>query len=271
MKRHVLLVASLFIASFYVSSLNHITGGYFPFFGGLVNFVTQRTINKSSAASDVNGLVTAQWALKDDTDRLTAKIADKDGQMISEATFIPQYEEDGGWVLINGVKWATRNVGTPGTFVQGLEDYGSYYQWNKGTTNFLLWEDYYNSSYWNSTSWLKANDPSPAGYRVPTSAEIQSLVNTAYVSNEWTSRNGIYGRKFTDKATGKSLFLPAAGCRGDGDGILGGIGSYGEYWSSTQFEDFIDSAYELSFYSGNTLWSDWNVKSNGYSVRPVAE
>jgi len=34
-------------------------------------------------------------------------------------------------VVINGVKWATRNVDKPGTFVANPEDFGMLYQWNR--------------------------------------------------------------------------------------------------------------------------------------------
>ncbi|MCL1943283.1 MAG: fibrobacter succinogenes major paralogous domain-containing protein [Candidatus Azobacteroides sp.] len=178
-------------------------------------------------------------------------------------------KDDGNWVLINGVKWATRNVGAPHTFVQNFEDYGGYYQWNKGTTDFLLNDDFYNSVYANSMFWLPGNDPSPVGYRVPTLAEIGSLTNTTYVKYEWTTQNGISGGRFTDRATGSSIFLPAAGYRYSNDGTLYGDDYRGYYWSSTQG----DSRYacDLGFGSGGADWSYWNYKSDGRSVRPVAE
>ncbi len=257
--------------SFYVNSFNNITGNYYPCLGGLVNFNTQGNVNKLFAIANKDGLVTVQWTPKDDKDFLTAKLVDKDGQAIAEATFTPKLEEeDGDWVLINGVKWATRNVGTPGTFVQNPENYGGYYQWNKGTTDFLLRDNYDNSSYHKSTSWLPANDPSPAGYCVPTSAEIQSLRNSAYVKYEWTTRNGVYSGRFTDRASGKYIFLPAAGYRHLNDGTLNCVGSDGFYWGSDS-EQNEDYAYCRRFNSGYAYGGPWGLKSFGCSVRPVAE
>jgi len=88
---------------------------------------------------------------------------------------------DGG-VLINGVKWSTRNVNVPGTFAIKPEKAGMFYQWNRN----IGWSatDPLSSSpsgrSWNSsnptgTTWDKTNDPSPAGWRVPTLNEIQKL------------------------------------------------------------------------------------------------
>ena len=34
-------------------------------------------------------------------------------------------------VVINGVKWATRNLDQPGTFAAKPEDSGMFYQWNR--------------------------------------------------------------------------------------------------------------------------------------------
>ena len=169
------------------------------------------------------------------------------------------------WVLINGVKWATRNVGA-----SKPEDYGGYYQWNSPTTNFLLYNDYYNSNYPKSTTWLPSNDPSPSGFRVPTLAEIQSLTNSTYVKYEWTTHNGVSGGRFTDRATGNCIFLPAAGYRFSNVGVHAGSGGF--YWSSTRYDSH--DAYGLRFVSGYADWDyggDSHYKSTGLPVRPVAE
>ena len=43
------------------------------------------------------------------------------------------------------------------------------------------------------TSWTRANDPCPQGWRVPTGNELCSLMNAG---NTWTTRNGVNGRVF---------------------------------------------------------------------------
>ncbi|MCL2776303.1 MAG: fibrobacter succinogenes major paralogous domain-containing protein [Oscillospiraceae bacterium] len=171
-------------------------------------------------------------------------------------------------VVINGVRWATRNVGAPGTFASSPCDYGEYYQFNKGTTDFLLFDDYNNSVYANSDSWFPANDPSPSGWRVPTNDDIQKLTDTNYVTYEWIDNNGIIGSKFTDKATGNSIFLPATGHRGDSNGALYHVGDYGCYWSSTiSYSSYV--YYLNSGKDANDLVYD--NRPNGFSIRPVAE
>ena len=180
-------------------------------------------------------------------------------------------------VWINGVCWATRNVGAPGTFVENPEDAGMFYQWNRNI-GWNATDPMINSNggtTWNSsdptgTAWTKANDPSPAGWRVPTLAEIQSLLNTTYVTRTWTTQNSVNGLKLTDIATSNTLFLPAAGYRWHEDGTLYSAGSSGFYWSSTRYDFISWAAYSLQFWSSLTNWVDY-ARGRGSNVRCVAE
>ena len=174
-------------------------------------------------------------------------------------------------VVINGVKWATRNVDTPGTFAAKPEDSGMFYQWNRKkaspTTGIVTSWDYGHSI---GNIWEKTNEPSPAGWHVPTLDEIKTLFNTDKVSNEWITKNGRNGRRFIDKATGDTLFLPAMGFRGYGDGNLYNVSQEGRYWCGTQSDNM---ACDLGF---NSNGADWNclgsfVRNFGFNVRSVAD
>ena len=173
-------------------------------------------------------------------------------------------------VVINGVKWATRNVDAPGTFADKPESAGMFYQWNRkkawNTTDKEVtdWDD----STLVGTSWEKANDPCPKGWRVPTIDEIKKLLDKDKVTSEWTTRNGINGRLFTDKSTGNALFLPAVGNRYGLDGTLYGVGTYGSCRSSTQYSETY--AYYFHFNSGSAVRYSGN-RRYGLSVRAVAE
>jgi uncharacterized protein (TIGR02145 family) len=176
-------------------------------------------------------------------------------------------------VMINGVCWATRNVGEPGTFTDKPEDTGMYYQWNRKvgwSTNDPM-KDSNGGTVWNSsipagTAWEKDNDPSPPGWRVPTREEIQKLSDTDKVTNVWANENNVNGRRFTDKTTGNSIFLPAAGGRGNNDGQLGNVGISVNYWSDTPSDSI--NAYLLNFTS-SMLQVAGGYRRGGYSIRPV--
>jgi uncharacterized protein (TIGR02145 family) len=178
-------------------------------------------------------------------------------------------EEIPAIVEINGVRWATRNVDQPGTFTTNPEDAGMYYQWNRkqawpATDSVTGWDN----SDAPGNSWAKENDPSPAGYRVPTIKELKRLLDKDKVSIEPTWVKGIAGCKFTDKATGASIFLPAAGYRYNYCGTLNDVGKEGYYWSNTARKS--SHAYSMSlrdFYNNDKK----DYRRKGFSVRPVAE
>ena len=179
-------------------------------------------------------------------------------------------------VLINGVRWATKNVNTPGTFAASSEASGMFYQWNSKTAwaatgSVTGWNSSWNggfTTYSASNTWVTANDPSPTGYRVPTYAEICSLMDTTKVSSIWTTQNNIYGNKFTDKTNGNSIFLPASGFRDWYSGTLYDDAFIGHYWVSTVLN--AGDAYTLSSFNSGAGWIGFRFPS-GLSVRPVAK
>ena len=173
-------------------------------------------------------------------------------------------KEQAECVEINGVCWATCNVDAPGAFTDNPEDAGMFYQWNRkkgwpATGTVTGWD----SSYPTGTTWETANNVCPAGYRVPTDTEIQSLIAAG---SQWTTQNGVAGRVFG--SGDNSLFLPAAGYRNSSDGSLYDAGSYGYYWSSTQNNS--SYAYYLDFNSSDAGRSN-SYRYYGFSVRCVAE
>jgi len=175
------------------------------------------------------------------------------------------------FVTINGVKWATCNVAAPGTFTANPEEVGMFYQWNRkvgwsstdpmiNSNGETIWD---NSLPWG-TSW--SYNPSPAGFRVPSNSEFQTLLNKDKVTCIGTTRNGIYGRLFTDKTTGNAIFLPVTGYRGN-SGTLYDVGIEGYYWSSTDLSNTsYGDAYALR---GTNMF--YCYETYGLSVRPVAE
>jgi uncharacterized protein (TIGR02145 family) len=110
-----------------------------------------------------------------------------------------------------------------------------------------------------------AYDPCPAGYRVPTQAQWSGILNnnTQSAVGSWTSSSTNYdsGRFF-----GASLLLPAAGNRNDINGSLYTRGSYGYYWSSTNY----GSGRLLLFQNSSSSLNGYNF-TNGFSVRCIAE
>ncbi|MBO4315943.1 MAG: hypothetical protein J5867_08295 [Prevotella sp.] len=174
-----------------------------------------------------------------------------------------------------GTLWACCNVGA-----SSPEQYGGYYAWGETHEKALYNWDTYQYGYYNfdgdyshlvnigsdisSTQYDAATANWGAPWRMPTLDEIKKLLDNC--DSEWTTENGVYGRRFTSKINRGSIFLPAAGYRSDGDLDL--AGSNGLYWSSTQLPSYSRGAYGLLFGSGDAYWSYFD-RDYGFTVRPV--
>jgi len=176
-------------------------------------------------------------------------------------------------VKINGVIWGERNVDAPGTFAATPESYGMFYQWNRKTA----WHATGDVTGWDDTDpsgdvWAAANDPCPVGWRVPTKAEQATLVATDKVTCEWTTLNGVSGCRFTDRASGASIFFPAAGYRDNTAGALRFAGDGGLYWSGSWSDpsNFTSASWSLHFISASAR-QNCDFRRTGFSVRCVRE
>jgi hypothetical protein len=170
--------------------------------------------------------------------------------------------------------WAEKNVGA-----NRPEDDGLYFSWGNvdghtGTDGYDFGSN--NDGPYASTpgAALEGNIPSNITYdaamhnmgapcRMPTVSEFQEL--NANCISEWTTQNGVNGRRFTSRINGNSLFFPASGHRSGTS--LYSRGSLGYYWSST----LASAAYARNMgvnstgvgpaYTGNRFY--------GFSVRAV--
>lgn len=187
--------------------------------------------------------------------------------------------------LPSGTLWATCNVGatTP-------EGYGDYFAWGETQPkDYYDWDTYqhcngdydqltkycndsdygYNGFTDNLTVLQPSDDAATAnwgsGWRMPTQAEFQELLNNTTVS--WTQQNGVNGRLFT-ASNGNSLFLPAAGHHwGDEPSYAG---SYGLYWSSSLYMDYPFIAGHFGYHnSDDYCYVAGTARGYGQSVRAV--
>ena len=178
----------------------------------------------------------------------------------------PRTHDEG--VVINGIRWATRNVDAPGTFAPMPESPGMLYQWNRkvawNTTDREV--EGWDNSLPEGTKWYAENDPCPEGWRVPTREELQSLYDSGSV---WVTYNEIRGRLFGTAPN--QIFLPLVGWRLGGDGSLLAVGAT-MYRSSTQFDS--EHATSLGFFDSDfnyhiVVGADWRpIASN---IRCVAK
>ena len=99
-------------------------------------------------------------------------------------------------------------------------------------------------------------------WQIPSLDQIKELCDSTYTTAEWTTLNGVNGRKITSKKNDNWIFLPAAN-------IIITAGSSGIYWSRTLYMGMDDDAVTLEFYKDKWFFDSHNPRYHGLSVRPV--
>lgn len=193
----------------------------------------------------------------------------------------------GEWVdlgLPSGMQWYSVNLGAPTP-----EGYGDHYAWGETTANKITYDwstyiycngdydqltkyctdsEYGNNGFTDNKTVLEAMDDAATqvlgnGARIPTREEWNELRNNT--TAEWTTQNGVNGRRFTGP-NGQSLFLPAAG--GHWNDFWYDAGTYGRYWSASLFTDYPYGAWGFDFDAGGQ-GVNGSYRDGGRSVRAV--
>jgi hypothetical protein len=185
-----------------------------------------------------------------------------------------------------GKVWLDRNLGASQvcTAYNDTECYGDYYQWGRnfdghqdstsGTTGTQATDvnsagtEFITSNNTNSYDWAKTADSAgttrsanwsktdgssvcPVGYRVPTIVELRAETLDEDVTNR-------------DTAFSNFLKLPSAGDRGNVDGSMFGVGSWGYVWSSSASGS---GSSDVGFGSDYADWYGNDGRAGGQSVR----
>lgn len=177
--------------------------------------------------------------------------------------------------LPSGTLWATCNVGA-----SKPTEYGYYYAWGETRPKrYYDWDTYFDTSdggetfykYNNSVGSTELDFYDDAAYmnwsdawRMPSDEQMIELREKCIWT--WFSKNGVNGYVVESKFNGKTLFLPAAGCR-DG-GSLDGADTSGKYWSRSLSTSYSSLAYFQYFSSSGFEWRR-SYRYIGRSVRPV--
>lgn len=176
--------------------------------------------------------------------------------------------------LPSGTKWADRNVGASSPV-----ESGDYFAWGevepKDEYTGETYKYYDGNNYTYSPSILDAEHDAATvnwgkGWKMPTKEQMKELVDEC--KWEWCGRVDTegyvwLGQKVTGP-NGNSIFLPAAGSRDDSG--FNSVGSYGEYWSSSLYE-YIQSLAYSTYFDNSNVHEYYDYRSQGLSVRPVAE
>ena len=179
--------------------------------------------------------------------------------------------------LPSGTKWACCNVDTDHPENQSPTNYGGYYAWGETETkNNYDWSTYIHCDGTQETCHFLGENISGTendvahvkwggDWMMPTESQFRELSDNC--TYQWTTLNGIRGRKITSKNNGGCIFIPAAG-RSVNTGQES-IGDKGYYWTSTHNTHYVAQSYYFNFTPESMIWGQVLNYSNGLSIRPV--
>ena len=195
-------------------------------------------------------------------------------------------KDNGNFVSLGyegGPLWATGNLGrTDNSAAISNTNYkiadpleaGDYFQWGaKFVYNTSTHNDQWTGTTYEDGLLPKAQDIAYQvnnAWRIPTKSQFEAFIDNTSV--EWIDSEGestwaeIYGRRFTSKKNGISLFFPAAGYYYPGNNSVTTYKTIGCYWSSTP--NGSDAAYYFNFTNGNVSMQSGD-RRDGNPVRPV--
>lgn len=196
------------------------------------------------------------------------------GAVQSAAPFTPSWELTGNYYQWGRNPTCFGRDGTDATNACSSPVYGAAAPWGNATSN----DNAGSITGWSTTTAgatalldesKTANDPCPAGFRIPTRTQWTGVINSSFNSRTfvgtWTdsSTNFSSGVKFGDV-----LFLQSAGRRSDTNGSLSLRGANGFYLTSTASDC---CAYALRTSSSTAITNLSLPRLFGASVRCIAE
>ena len=177
-------------------------------------------------------------------------------------------------VVINGVRWATRNVDAPGTFADSPASVGMFYSIDRGW--WQAWEIASGNPFPLQPTNIHIDSPigpCPPGWRMPTDEEFRSLISAG---SEVVRMGSIYGRLFG--IAPNQIFLPATGHLSS-PSVINPMnptpfihtilfeGRRGSYWSRYSLDNRVLGRGSLYF---STVVDFIRLQRGGSSIRCVA-
>ncbi|QCO47900.1 MULTISPECIES: fibrobacter succinogenes major paralogous domain-containing protein [Elizabethkingia] len=212
-----------------------------------------------------------------------------------KSTLTINFKKCGAYLGPNNTQWKEfmcQNLGaTEGInpFSPEAGNHGAKYQWGAQTLESGRYisqaDDQSNSgsiSGWNSTpkpdgSWSDTdktgNDPCDKGYRVPTSAQWEAVMNNNNVERigSWTNVGDTYSSVLYLKNVSNviTLMLPVSGYRSSLNGLIIFRGVKAIYWSSSEYQS--DKAFNITVERLINAGNDISDRGFAFPIRCIAE
>ena len=214
-----------------------------------------------------NSLIVASIKENPDEMKRAAVITVRLGNVVARNTIFQSANvlSDEVGVEINGVTWATRNVGAYSLFAPNFyENYGRYYQYNSwvyfpNNEDISIGKNPYDlevmvGGYDRRMLWSPLEDPSPEGWRIPTKEELDALVRSGYrwvrQEDSYIGCAGAWAGPNAETATfdnpGKAIFLPALGIMSTDENSTESYKNRGAYHATGMVSGWIPQALHIT-------------------------
>ena len=196
------------------------------------------------------------------------------GDIVRKENYVKQVDLG----LPSGTIWATCNLGA-----SSPEEYGYYYAWGETEPkdsyywkNYKFGENEYNLTKYNyniedGKTILDSEDDAAhvvlgGKWHIPTEEQIKELLDNT--TSRISELNGVYGRLFTSKTNGNTLFFPYSGYKSGSSFYRSGY--IGKYWSSSINKSIPNYVITLYIKFNDSKFED-SYRREGYSVRGVLD
>ena len=170
-----------------------------------------------------------------------------------------------------------KNVGDNMSISNGIQHPENFYtngsSWTSNYFYYNLWSANNTTTGYNDNAVVKTvYDPCPVGFKISASNAFTGFTidgqNFGPINVTGTWNNGY---NFNNKITNPdaSVYFPASGLLYSADGSLNDVGNNGNYWSAVP--NGASDGCGLYFFQGFVSMQSGGFRSNGSSVRPVAE
>ena len=172
---------------------------------------------------------------------------------------------------VTSTTWSkAESIQHPEKFLSGNNTWdtntNTYDNWNANVTVQPAYGTEYNDNKVVKTVY----DPSPVGFKMPTTNAFTGFGGESTVNCEGTWDSGYKFNTGLSSPNPISIYFRANGYRSYIGGSLDGVTASGLYWASGPDSYFTDGCH-LGFYQGSVFPQNNNIRAHGFSVHPVSE
>lgn len=185
--------------------------------------------------------------------------------------------QDNATVTIGGQTWCSKNLDVTtysnGDVIPQVVDPTKWASLKTGAWCYYENKTANGTTYGKLYNWYAIHDKrglAPKGFHIPADAEWKTLIVFLGSADAGKKMKSKSGWKANCNGTNESGFNGLPGGYRNGDGVFTLMGSFGDWWSTTEYRPLFGWSYSLDC-SGSNLGRAVNYKLDGLSVRCLVD